>query len=99
MIKGTTPTFTFTIPMDRETIEKVEICFGQRGEVLVTKMLPDCQIKENEYSVKLKQEDTLKFDDSKPVQVQVRVMTLSGDVLASNIKTLACSCCLSKEVL
>ena len=34
MYRGTTPTFTFTLPIECETISKLSVAFKQGGELL-----------------------------------------------------------------
>lgn len=65
MRRGTTPTFTFTADMDCSQLDKLDISFAQRDEVVLSKGLADCVISGNEITVSLTEEDTLLFDSRK----------------------------------
>ena len=74
MIRGTTPTFTFTIPFAGEKITALNICFAQQGEIVLEKELGDCAIDGNILKVTLSEAETLLFDGEKGmVEVQLRV--------------------------
>lgn len=97
MIKGTTPTHTFTIPFDVSGIEKVKIIYAQDDVVVCEKT--DCVLKGTTIQTTLTQEDTLKFDHKKAVQIQLRILTAGGQALASVIEKVGVSKCLDNEVL
>lgn len=99
MIKGTTPTHTFALPFGTEAIKTIEISYAQNDAVVLTKTNDDCTFNGNDVSVKLTQEDTLSFIEGACVEVQVRVLTLGNEVLASNIMRVHCDECLSDGVL
>lgn len=85
MIRGTTPTFTFTADMDCTQIDKLDVSFAQRDEVVLSKGLADCAIDGNEITVHLTEEDTLLFDCRKnPVMIQLRA-GIGDKRIASNI--------------
>lgn len=74
MIRGTTPTHTFTLPFDSTGITKLSIAYAQGGRVVLEKTLPDCNIKGNVITVSLTEEDTLKFDSNKAMaEIQLRL--------------------------
>lgn len=98
MIRGTTPTHTYHMPFDTALIDKIKITYAQNGVVVLTKEKADCKIDGNAVTVRLTQEDTLKFDASR-VQIQVRVLTTGGDALASVIVTKPCEEVLEEGVL
>lgn len=99
MIKGTTPTHVFSLPFGMEMIKTIEITYAQGGMVKVKKGNDDCTFDGNKASVKLSQEDTFKFIEDACVEVQVRVLTLGEDALASDVMRIHCEECLSEEVL
>ena len=99
MIQGTTPTHIFTIPIDVEQVKKLEVSYAQNGVVIVKKDLTDCSVNGHTYTVKLSQEETLKFVANTNVQIQIRVLTVSDDALASKIKTRTVLEILDKAVL
>jgi hypothetical protein len=100
MIRGTTPTHTFAIPFDVSNIECLQIIYAQNGEAIVIKEKDDCTLSGQTISVKLKQEDTLSFMcQKKHVQIQIRIKTHGGEVLASPIESVDVDKCLYDEVL
>lgn len=99
MIKGTTPTHVFTLPFDTGSVKTVQIIYAQSGAVKLTKGNKDCTLDGNKVSVKLTQEDTFLFTFGVRVDIQVRVLTIGGDALASRVTHVLCEDCLSDEVL
>jgi hypothetical protein len=97
MVRGTTPTYTFEIPFDTNLIASAKVIFSQ-GEVSVSKRLHDCSLNGSELSVKLTQEDTFKFCKG-AVEMIIRVLTLGGDALASDVMYDFVRCCNDDEVL
>ena len=85
MIRGTTPTLEFTLPFDVTLIENAYITFSQNGEVVLEKSLSDCEKSVDKLTLRLTQEDTLKFISPNIVEIQLRVKTFENDALASNI--------------
>lgn len=98
MIRGTTPTHLFNLPIDTALIDKIKITYAQNGVVVLTKEKEDCKFEGSTATVRLTQEDTLKFDASR-VQIQVRVLTTGGDAMASDIITKPCGEVLEEGVL
>lgn len=99
MIIGTTPTHTFTIPIDVSQIADLRISYAQDNNVLLTKSLEDCVLKSKTISVTLTQEDTLKFNSSTQIKTQLKILTTKNVVLVSKISVLLVDECLNKEVL
>lgn len=99
MIRGTTPTFTFDLPLDTKSLKEIRVVFAQCNEVLLTKTVSDCKIEERSFSVTLTQEETFLFCKNSCIQVQVRVLTNSGEALASEIYHIDCNMCLENEVI
>lgn len=84
-IQGTTPTVTFNLPFDVSTIKNCEVYFGQNDELLVTKGYNDCVLSGTTLSVTLKQADTLRFDPSEKLQIQLRFRYTDDSVDATEI--------------
>lgn len=100
MIRGTTPTHTFTIPIDVSQIADLRVSYAQCENEIITKTKEDCVFLSGKIiSVTLTQEDTFKFDCSKQVKVQVRILTVEGVVVSSKVKLLTVEQCLNDEVL
>ena len=85
MIRGTTPTLTFTIPFDSGIIQALYISFVQNGQEVLTLTEQDCTLDEKTVTVKLSQAQTLKLGSGRAVEIQMRVLTAEGDALASQI--------------
>ena len=100
MRKGTTPTLTFELPPDVPVAEianaKVTLC---QGDVRLEKKLCDCQTSENTLSVKLTQEETLLFACRSRLRFQLRVLTVGGDALATDVMEMFVHELLDEEVL
>ena len=99
MIRGTTPTHTFNIPFDSSLVKECRVIYAQNNEVLFTKTTKDCVLANKSVKTTLSQEDTFKFDCTKCVQIQLRILTAEGEALASVIEQVGVAKCLSDEVL
>lgn len=99
MIIGTTPTHYFDVDFDTSAIKKIEIVYAQDNEILVTKTEEDCEINGKRISWELTQEETLKFDHEKRVEVQFAALTTNKKTLRSYVKRIPAYKCLSKKVL
>lgn len=99
MIRGTTPTHTFKLPFDASIVQKAMVIYAQNDAVVLEKQAQDCTMQDNEISVTLTQEDTLKFDCHFKVQIQLRILTNQGQALASDIHIVSVGKCLNDEVL
>lgn len=89
MIRGTTPTHVFKTNVDLTGASELYITYEQ-GTTTLEKTLSDCDIETEDgkstITVKLAQNETLKFADSGYVaDVQIRVKYIDGTALASNI--------------
>lgn len=99
MVQGTTPKHTFILPFSSDAIRILEIVYQQNGQEVLRKTESDCILKENEVSLKLTQEETFLFNAAVVVDIQIRVKTFDGEVLASRIAQVSVDRCLSSEVL
>lgn len=86
MIRGTTPTLEFLLPFDTDQLAEAFVTLSQQGVVKVDKALTECNCNERKLSVKLTQEETLKLACDCITEIQIRAKTISGDVVASEIK-------------
>ena len=96
---GSTPTHTFKIPISTDIVKEVEITYCQANNIVLQKYNSDCTLEGNTVKTTLSQEDTFLFDDKLNVEIQVRVLDLSGAAFASNIMCVDAYRCLSKDVL
>ena len=99
MRRGTTPTHIFTLPFGEEMIQTIKVYYAQGGEVVLAKDKESCLFEGNSVMVSLSQEETLLFDENVWVEIQIRVLTLGGQALASDIMRVNCLDVLSDEVL
>lgn len=99
MIRGTTPTHTYTLPFEVSTIKEVKIIYSQADEIVFCKKTEDCSLNGRTVTTTLTQEETFMLDCKKMVQIQIRVLTLDGKAIASNILNVAVKKCLDDEVL
>ena len=85
MVRGTTPTLEFIMPINTNLIEVGYITFHQGRDVVLEKTLEDCIVSETMISLPLTQAETLKFDHNADVEIQIRVKTTDGKARASQI--------------
>ena len=99
MQRGTTPTHTFTLPFDTSMLSQVRIVYSQMGRVVLVKTGDDITMSGTEIKTRLTQEDTFAFSCSRPVEIQVRVLTKSGEAKNSDIVEESVKRCLENEVI
>lgn len=85
MVRGTTPIHVFTSNISLEDIDLVYITYKQKDVVILEKTIEDVEIEDNKIRVKLTQENTLRFAESLPVEIQIRLKYIDGCAIASNI--------------
>lgn len=79
MYRGTTPTITFTLPIEANKIDVMYITFAQKttkysedSVVIFEKTLADCRVDGKDVHLTLSEEDTLKLSSHKDVEIQIR---------------------------
>ena len=85
MIRGTTPTHIFSIPIDSTLISKIRVTYEQNGTNIITKDYSGADVSGGSLYVKLTQDETLLFSSYNTAKVQLRVLTTEGDAMASNV--------------
>lgn len=85
MIRFTTPTHVFKTNIDLTQAGVIFITYKQGGNTVVEKTKEDLTIEQDQLSVKLTQEDTGKFVQGNPVEIQIRVRFDDDTAIASNI--------------
>ena len=83
--KGCTCKNTFEFPFSEGDVEAIRIAYCQDGKVLFEKHKEDCMFSYSQVSVELNQEDTLMFNSSKIIRIQIKVKLTDGSVTKSNI--------------
>ena len=101
MIRATTPTHTFTFPQDiaPADCDKILITYKQGNKKVLEKTEEDLTIGEKSVSYTFSQEDTKLFTDREKASVQMRVLLLTGEALASDIMQFSIKPVLNDEVL
>ena len=99
MIRGTTPTHVFNLPIASEEIAELKIIYAQDDNILLTKRKNECEIKEKSAIIRLTQEETFLFDYKKPVQIEIRALLVNDVALKSPIMQRSVDKCLDNEVL
>lgn len=87
MIRGTTPSIRFDLPIDVDLVDCMYLTISQNGKTVIEKCLTDCSCDVRRVSYKLTQAETLSLMAATETQMQVRLKTKGGDALASQITT------------
>lgn len=97
MRRGTTPMHTFTLPFEVPEGSSVRVVYAQNEQILVERTTETCTIDKNTITLRLTDEETLRFDcqphyvdgryEPHMVEVQIGIKTPSGDKLWSDIMT------------
>ena len=80
-------------------MNEVKVTYAQEEEIVLIKGTSDCVLDATAIKVTLSQKDTFLFDSEKSVQVQLRILTKSGEALASVVEHIGVAKCLDNEVL
>lgn len=99
LIPGATSTESFTLPVDASIIQSLTIDYGQAGEFRFSKTEKDCSLNGTSGTVKLTQEDTLKFVNGRAAQVQIVLVTKGGEVIPGDPVSLSVGTRIKREVL
>ena len=99
MIRGTTPTHVFQLPIDTGTLKEVRITYKQYSKVVLEKTEADVTMEGRTISFVLTQEESMRFESGVTVKLQVKVLTVNGTVLASPIREFTVEDILNSEVL
>lgn len=98
MIRGTTPSFTFRLPFNVDYLANAKVIFSQ-GETTLEKKLDGCEASGNELTVRMTQEESFLFKCHSYIQVQLRVVTITGDALSTEVFHIKVNQSLDEEVL
>ena len=99
MIRGTTPTHTFQIPFNTNLVKEIRVSYAQKDVVVVEKSTEDCKLDGMNITVKLTQEETLRFSENVMAALQLRVLLNDGNVLATPVMRLDVGELLQDEVI
>lgn len=95
---GTTPTHTFSFPFLARECQEIKITYAQGCRTILEKHIDDMTLSGNQAQVTLTQEETFKFDETKPISIQARVLK-NGTAMTSDITQVSVYRCLDDEVL
>ena len=86
MWRGTTPTYTFTLPdgVRLEDFSAVYLTFAQNGRTVLEKTKNELEATESGFRLLFSQADTLCFAPG-PVKIQLRARMPDGTAVASNV--------------
>lgn len=87
MIRGTTPTHIFETDIDLSDADVIYVTYEQNDTVVIEKEKSELSIAEKEISLTLSQEETLRFNTSSEIKIQIRVRFIDGLAVASSIIT------------
>lgn len=99
MIRASTPTHRFRLPIDPELVDKFRLVYSQCGEKKLVKNKEDMSLVDGWWTVKLTQEEANKFTGCTLVKIQIRVKTTGGDVIPSKEMHVTVQDVLDDEVL
>ena len=104
MIRVTTPTHTFTLPIATSTCKEILVTYKQDDVLLEyhyeNNIVPEgMAIGGNNVVITMSQEDTKAFSPKVPVRAQVRVLTTADKAYASQIFRMSVRDVLNEEVL
>jgi len=100
MIRGTTPTLTFNLPMAVSTLSEYWVTVSQRYDnIRIDKDRSTLTASGSTITANLTQEETLRLVPDKPAGIQLRVLTSGGDVMASEVFTTMVGDVLREEVI
>ena len=83
--QGTTPTFSFTLPLEAAQLKNFFVTFRQSGKNMLEKRISDCVKSEYTVSTTLSQKETFLFSTDQGVQMQVRLSDKAGNAFASPV--------------
>ena len=97
--RGTTPTHSFTLPMGASNVKRIRVIYSQGDKVILK--IDDSRFSINGTTAKvtLTQKETLLFNSSQPVDIQLRIVTKGGDSLVSDLIRTPVGVLLDDEVL
>lgn len=82
-IRGTTPTHTFILPFSVNLLADLSVTYRQKRRILVRRNIGECELSDNVVAVTLTQEESLSFLPDEIAEVQIKIFSDGGDVLAS----------------
>jgi hypothetical protein len=85
MIRGTTPTIVYTLPIEGD-LQEIWFTIQQNRKNIIEKTIDDFQVSGNVAKLTLSQEETLAIKAGTPFKYQARFLTKSGKSFAHEIR-------------
>lgn len=103
MVRGTTPTHTFSIPLPSSSLENLWLTYAQDGEIILNKDLNDVTLTDVgttacKATIKLTQAETMLFHPNTETEIQVSILT-SDNAMRSSIINVDTERILKDEVI
>lgn len=83
MIRGTTPTHYFGIPISKEHIKDIRVTYRQDNRNIIDKGMDSVEIVGNKIKVALSQQETLRFTAGIKAKVKIKVLSTGGGVFSN----------------
>lgn len=83
--RGSLESHTFDFPFMQSMVASLYITYDQLGSTVIEKELADCIFSDNQVTVELGQEDTLKMIPKQKVLIQIRGRLTNNVPIVSNI--------------
>lgn len=87
MRRGTTPTNVISTDQDLTSATAIYLTYSQNKKNIIEKSLADMTVTPEQITVRLSQQETLRFLPGVTVKVQIRAKFDDGSAIASNIMT------------
>ena len=84
MIRYTTPTLVFNVPLDTSILEEVYVTLKQ-GKTILEKKYNQCLYNGKQITVCLSQAETAEFKPNREIYIQLRCKDENGNAYASQI--------------
>lgn len=97
--RGTTPTHIFNTDTDLTDAEVVYVTYKQRGSTIIEKTIDELDLKKDKVQLTLTQDETLLFDTTAAVTIQIRARYPDGTAIASNILMISANSILKEGVI
>ena len=100
MRRYTTPKHIYNLPFSTSLIDKLRIVYAQNETIILSKEVTECQLEDNTVTLTLTQEETALFDCKKQfTEIQMHILTTSGQSLVSRPLKVSVEKCLDEGVL
>lgn len=86
MVRGSTPTFTFKLPMSVSTLKSLDVVFIQNGKTVLSFGLERMTAQDNLVSFTLEEAETFLFSPGSSAEIQLKAVTANGDILISDTR-------------